>query len=104
MERIKKGETVQVIQGKDRGKTGKVISVSRENDSAVVEGINVYKKHVRPKREGEKGQLIDVARSLPLSRILPFCSSCGKGVRVGMRIDEKGKSKVKYCRKCQRSL
>ena len=104
MERIKKGEIVQVIQGKNRGKTGKVLSVAPEKSSAIVEGVNVYKKHVRPKRQGEKGQLIEVARPIPLSRLLPFCASCGRGVRVGVRIDERDKSKVKYCRKCQRSL
>lgn len=102
--RIRKGDTVQIIAGKDRGKTGKVLLVFPKSSMVAVEGLNMYKKHVKAKREGEKGQVVNVARAIPASRVMLFCSACGKGRRVGIRIDEQGKSKVRYCRKCQKSL
>ena len=102
MQRIKKGDTIQVITGKDRGKTGKVSSWSPKNETLVVEGLNAYKKHSKPRREGEKGEVVQVFRPIPASRVMLYCESCGKGTRVGVRVDETGKSKVRYCRKCQR--
>lgn len=68
--KIKKGDTVKVITGKDRNKTGKVLRVDRKNDRVLVEGINVYKKHVRPKTQQEKGQVIEAARSIHISNVM----------------------------------
>ncbi|MEK7612326.1 MAG: 50S ribosomal protein L24 [Patescibacteria group bacterium] len=98
MMRIKKNDTVQIIAGKDKGKTGKVISVDTERNMVLVDGINMYKKNVRPKKEGQKGEIVSLARPLNAAKVLPYCSSCKKGVRVGMG-GEKG-SLSRVCKKC----
>ncbi len=98
--KIKKGDTVKIISGKDRGKTGKVIHVHTKIGKITVEGVNVYKKHVRPKRQGEKGEIVSVTRPLISSNALVVCPSCGKAIRVGFKA-EKDTKKVRYCRKCQ---
>ena len=100
--RIKKGDTVQIIKGKDRGKIGKVMRVDLERARAVVEGLNLVKKHVRPRRQGEKGQLVEVPRPLHVSNVLLRCASCSKGVRVGMR--GAGASRTRYCKSCDTTI
>ena len=102
--KIKKGDNVQIMAGKDRGKTGKVLRVLLKTHMIAVEGVNIYKKHVRPKSEGAKGEIVKVARPLQASNVLLYCGSCGKGVRTGMRVDDRGNNKVRYCKKCQRPI
>ncbi len=97
--KIKKGDTVKIISGKNQGKTGKVLRVDSKIEKITVEGINVYKKHVRPKRQGEKGEVVSVTRPLPLSNAMVVCPSCGKPIRVGFKAEGDAK-KVRYCRKC----
>lgn len=96
--KIKKGDTVKILRGKDRNKTGKVVRVLLKENRVAVEGLNVFKKHVRPKKQGEKGQLVEVSRPLPISNVAFFCSSCKQGVRLGSQINDGKKSRV--CRKC----
>jgi len=96
---IKKNDTVKIITGKDKGKTGKVLKVINDTKRAVVEGINLYKKHVRPKKEGEKGQIITVPRPLHVSNLQLVCPSCGKPTRISYVIEGKNKSRV--CKKCK---
>lgn len=106
--KIKKGDTVKIISGKDRGKTGTVIrvfSVRGGEDVASkisVEGINLYKKRVRPKRQGEKGQTVLVPRPLAASNVKLVCKNCKRATRVGMRIE--GGRKVRYCKKCKAAI
>ena len=100
--KIKKNDTIKIITGKDKGKTGRVLKVFPEKGKVLVEGLNIYKKHVRPKREGEKGQVISVPRPLDVSNIMLFCSTCGKVTRTGSRFEEK--RKVRYCKKCKSML
>lgn len=96
---IKKNDTVKVISGKDKGKTGKIIKIIPASQRAVVEGVNLYKKHVRPKNQNEKGQIITVPRSLHISNVQLVCPSCGKPTRIGFAIE--GKEKSRICRKCK---
>ncbi len=96
--RVKKGDTIKIITGKDKGKTGKLLKVLPKKNKVLIEGLNLYKKHVRPKREGEKGEIVLVPRPIDVSSILLVCSSCGKGVKIGYRFD--GKTKIRVCRKC----
>jgi len=97
MLRIKKGDQVKIISGKDRGKSGTVLSILGERVS--VEGVNVYKKRVRPKRQGQKGETVLVPRPLSASNVLLVCKNCKASVRVGFRTE--GASKVRFCKKCQ---
>lgn len=95
---IKKGDTVKIIAGKDRGKTGKVLKVFAERDLVSVDGVNVYKKHVRPKKQGEKGEVVNLARPLRASNAQIVCPACSESSRIGFRVD--GESKSRYCKKC----
>ena len=97
--KIKKGDTVKILTGKDRAKTGKVIKVYPKEEKVTVEGLTIYKKHVRPKRQGEKGEVVQVVRPIHFSNVALFCVNCGKAVRVGFRQEEK--QKVRYCKNCK---
>ncbi len=99
MIKFKKGDIVHILKGKDRGKSGKILKVLTEKGKVLVEGINQLKKNIRPKREGEKGQIITVSHPVPASNIAFICTHCRKPTRLGMKID--GKTKKKYCKKCQ---
>ncbi len=96
--KIKKNDQVLVIKGKDRGKKGKVLSVLPKSSKVLVEGVNMKKKHQRPKRQGEKGQTIEIVTPLSASNLKLICSRCGKSVRVGYKIVEK--KKIRICKKC----
>lgn len=96
--RIKKGDIVKVITGKDSGKTGKVLRTAPHLGNAIVEGLNLYKKHKRPKRQGEKGELVEVQRPLRMSNLMPVCPSCGKATRVGNH--REGVNSTRVCKKC----
>ena len=100
--KIKKGENVIVITGKDNGKTGKVTRVLRDRNKVVVEGINMTKRRIRPRRAGEKGQVVEVALPLQISNVLHFCEKCKKGVRV--KIEVKKDKKLKVCAKCGKEI
>ena len=96
--KIKKGDQVLIISGKDKGRKGKVIEVSPKKDRIVVDGINLRKKHVKPKRQGEKGQIVTVAFSLNISDVKIICPKCGKPTRIGYKVE--GKKKYRVCKKC----
>lgn len=95
---IKKNDIVMIMTGKDSGKTGKVLSIDSARDRITIDGLNVFKKHRRPKKQGEKGEIIIVPRSVHRSNVMLYCSSCKKGVRVGIR-DEKG-ARLRSCKQC----
>lgn len=96
--KIHKGDQVLIISGKDRGKKGKVLQALPRRQGVVVEGVNLRKKHQRPKKRGEKGQIIELPLPLHISNVKLICPKCGKATRVGYKIIEKKKSKV--CKKC----
>jgi large subunit ribosomal protein L24 len=99
---IKKGDNVKILRGKNSGKTGKVLRVDPKLGMVTVEGVNIYKKHVRPKRQEEKGQMVELVRPLDVSKVQLVCPSCNKSTRIGIRSE--GKSKVRYCRKCNAAI
>ncbi|MDP1688863.1 MAG: 50S ribosomal protein L24 [bacterium] len=99
---IKKGDTVKILTGKNRGKSGKVLKVFTERGLVSVEGINVYKKHVRPKKQGEKGEVVSLARPLQASNVQVICPACSRSARVGFR--KSGETKVRYCKKCNADI
>lgn len=102
MNRIKKGDTVKIITGKDRGKVGTVIKVNSKKNSVVVEGLNLYKKHQRPRNQNEKGQIVTVPRPIHISNVMPYCEKCKNGSRVGIKKD--GDKKIRFCKRCQANL
>lgn len=100
--KIRTGDTVLIISGKDREKTGKVSEVFPKNNKIIVEGLNIVKKHTKPRREGEKGQVVQVSRPIDVSNVKLICSKCKKPTRIGYRILEK--SKVRICKKCLQEI
>lgn len=100
--KIKKGDTVVMRRGRDRGKSGAVLRIDHTDERVAVEGVNLVKKHVRPKRQGEKGELVSVPRMVPLGTVAIFCTKCNRGVRVGMKVGEKGRTRV--CKRCGSTL
>jgi len=97
--KIKKGDKVKIILGKDRGREGQVEKVFPKSRKVLVAGLNVYKKHVRPKKEGEKGGVVEISRPLLISKVALICPKCGQTTRVGYQIS--GEEKLRICRKCQ---
>ena len=104
---IKKGDKVKILTGKDSGKTGKVLQVFKSKNRASIEGLNLLIKHLRPRREGEKGQRIEFPAPIEMSNLILICPKCGKATRVGRKItkDEKGKTKkFRECKKCKQAI
>ncbi len=99
---IKRQDTVLVIAGKDRNKTGKVQRVIKDENKLVIEGVNISKKHVKPSKLNPTGGIIDVTKPLDISNVLVICPHCSKAVKVSHKVTEKGKTRV--CRKCGASL
>lgn len=100
--KIKKGDTVRVLLGRDRGKKGKVIASLPSEDRVVVEGVQVVKKHVRAKRQGEKGQRVTVAAPIHVSNVQIVCPQCKKSTRV--KITRENGKRQRVCKKCNASI
>lgn len=97
--KIKKGDNILIISGKDKGRMAKVLRSFPKEGKILVEGINTRQKHVKPKRQGEKGQVIKVPSPLNVSNVKFVCPKCGKAVRVGYKIEKDKKYRV--CKKCK---
>lgn len=100
--KIKKGDQVLIIKGKDKGKKAKVLRGFPEKSKILVEGVNIRKKHQRPKKEGEKGQIVEVPVPFPVSNVKLICPKCGKPARVGYKVENKKKYRV--CKKCNQEI
>ncbi len=99
---IKKGDIVKVIAGKEKGKTGKVLSILRDKERVLVEKVNLVKKHQRPDAKG-KGGILEKEGSIHVSNVMVVCTKCDEAVRIGHRVLEDGK-KVRLCKKCNEIL
>ena len=95
---VKSGDTVAVISGKDRGARGKVMAVSPAEGKVIVKGANVIHKHVKPRRQGETGGIVDAEGAIYACKVALFCEKCGKGVRTKTEVVDG--QKVRVCTKC----
>lgn len=100
---IKKGDKVEILVGKDKGKNGRVLEIISSKKSAIVEGINLVKKHLRRRSEAEPGGIKEMPMPLHVSKIALFCSGCGKGVRFGIKELADG-TKTRICKKCHQAI
>ena len=100
--KIKKGDNVQVLSGNDKGKTGEVLEVMQKEDKVVVKGVNVRKKHVKARKQGDESGIIPVECAIPASKVNVVCPKCGKVTKVGYRVDND--KKVRVCKKCGAEL
>lgn len=97
--KLKKGDNVIVLSGKDKGKTGKIVKSIPKDLRVVVEGVNMRKRHLRPRRQGEKGQIAEMAVPMHASNVMVVCGKCGKPTRVGYNVS--GETKSRICKKCK---
>ncbi|TSC72375.1 MAG: large subunit ribosomal protein L24 [Parcubacteria group bacterium Gr01-1014_70] len=96
--KIHKGDNVKVLTGKDRGKTGKVLRAIPARDRLVVDGVHLLKRHVRARRAGQKGEIVQFASPMHVSNVALVCTSCGKPTRAGFLVE--GEKKIRVCKKC----
>ena len=101
--KIKKGDKVKVIRGKDRGREGVVVRVIPKEGKVIVKGINMVKKHLKPRPGNKEGGVITQEAPLWASKVMVVCPSCQKPTRIGYQLDKKG-DKFRLCRRCQQPL
>jgi large subunit ribosomal protein L24 len=96
---IKKGDTVAVLTGKDKGKSGKVLHIDKKNQKAIVDGLNVFKKHVKPSKKYPQGGIIDINSGIKISNLMIICPACKTRARIMMK--NVGRDKRRACKKCK---
>jgi large subunit ribosomal protein L24 len=99
--KLKKGDQVQIIAGKDKGKKGRVLRIDRITERVIVEGLNMVKKTQRPKNQNDKGGIIEIEAAIAASNVMVVCKKCGP-TRLGMKID--GDKKTRVCRSCGEAI
>ena len=99
---VKKGDTVVVLSGKDKGKQGKVLGTVPSEAKVVVEGINMVTCHVKPRRQGEEGGIVKREAAIYASKVQVVCPKCNKGTRVAHKIE--GDKKTRVCKHCGAEL
>ena len=97
---IKTSDTVVVLSGRDKGKQGKVMSVDPNGEKAIVEGVNVAKRHKKPRKEGEPGGIISQETPIYVSKLMRVCPKCNKPTRLAHEVDIKTGKKLRACKKC----
>jgi large subunit ribosomal protein L24 len=98
--RIKKGDTVMVIAGRERGKTGKVLSLRPTDAKIVVEKLNIIKRHTKPSQKVRQGGILEREAAIALSNVMYYCGNCQKAVRLGIKTLDDGR-RVRVCKKCK---
>ena len=100
---VKTGDTVVILSGKDKGKQGKVLQVSPKERKVIVEGLNIATKHVKPRRQGEQGGIVEAEAAMYASKVQLVCPKCSKPTRIAHKILEDG-SKVRVCKSCSEEI
>jgi large subunit ribosomal protein L24 len=100
--KIKKNDQVLIISGDEKGKKGKVLKAMPGQEKVIVEGVNLAKKHIRPKQRGQKGQIVKIPKPVNISKIKIICPKCGQAARISY--DVSGETKSRICKKCSAKL
>lgn len=103
MFKIRRGDIVQVIKGKDRGKKGKVLEIIAARKRALVEGINLVKKHKRKTQQDQQGGVVSIEMPLSISNLMLMCKQCSRPTRIGFKTLP-DKTKVRFCKTCQEAI
>lgn len=103
MQRIRREDTVLVTKGKDRGRTGEVRKVITEDSRVIVTGINMVKRHMKPRGQTSPGGIIDREAPIPLANVALVCESCQQPTRIGFRAMRDGR-KVRFCKRCDAGI
>jgi large subunit ribosomal protein L24 len=100
---IRRNDSVIVISGKERGKTGKVLRVHREENSVIIERVNLVKRHTKPRGPQQPGGIVEKEAAIDASNVMILCDKCNAPVRVGRKMLSDGK-KIRICRRCKEAL
>jgi len=100
---LRVNDQVEVITGKDRGRVGKILKIDKETNRAVVERINMIKRHTKPTDATQAGQIVEREASLHMSNLMLVCPECAKTVRIGKKLLEDG-TKVRVCKSCNATI
>ena len=100
--KLKKGDNVMVLSGNDKGKTGEVLEIAPKADKVIVKGVNIRKKHVKPRKAGEEGGIVASEFPISSSKVNVVCPKCGKTTRIGYIVEND--KKVRICKKCGTKL
>ena len=100
--KLKKGDSIIVVAGKDKGKKGKIEKTFPNKDSVVVPNVNMYKRHLKRRDEKNPGGIIDIARPLNVAKVALVCPKCKLPTRIGYEVTGKGKKRI--CRKCNQAI
>ena len=100
--KIKKGDTVLVVSGKDKGKKGKILKAFPTERKVLIESVNLKKRHQKPKKTGAKGQIIQKPAPIDVSNVKIICSKCNKPARVGYKVIDNKKYRI--CKKCNKQI
>lgn len=103
MHQLKKDDQVEVLSGKDKGRVGKVLRVDPKSNKAIVEKVNMVKRHTKPNPANQQGGIFDKEAMLNLSNLQIICPKCAKTVRIGKKFLDDG-TKVRVCKKCGESV
>lgn len=97
--KLKKGDQIMVVAGKNRGMKGKISKVFPKTGKVLIPGVNLFKKHTKPQGEGKPGGIVDIVKPLPVTNVALICPKCGKLTRVGYQLTKE--EKLRICKKCQ---
>ncbi len=100
--KIKKGDTIFVISGREKGKKGKIVQTFIKKNRVTVENINLRKKNVRAKKSGEKGQIVEFPASINASNVMLVCPKCSMATKIGYQIIDNKKKRI--CKKCKKDI
>jgi large subunit ribosomal protein L24 len=103
MLKIKRGDTVQIIKGKDKGKRGKVLKMFLAQGRALIEGLNLVKKHKRQTRQDQQGGIVSIEAPINVANLMLFCKHCDRPVRSGITILADG-TKSRTCKSCKEAI
>lgn len=99
---IKKGDTVKILYGKERGRRGPVVAVDPTKERVIVEGLNLYKRHLKGDGRTRTSEIVTIEKPFPISKVMLICPSCDKPTRVGIK--QEGDKKVRVCKKCGKEI
>lgn len=100
--KVRTGDKVKVLYGKNRGKVGTVLRVLKSKGKVVVEGVNVYKKHIKGNNRDVESQIAEIIKPVEVSKVMVICPNCGKPTRIGFNVTKSGKTRV--CKKCNKEI
>jgi large subunit ribosomal protein L24 len=100
--KIKKGDTVKILYGKDSGKRGVVVAVDLKSDKLLVEGLNLYKRHLKGDGKTRTSEIVIVEKPYPVSKVMLICPSCDKSTRIGIK--KEGDKILRVCKKCGKTV